>query len=230
MQIYGLQKTTLLDYPGTLAATIFTGGCNLRCPFCHNSDLVLIPSNMQRISEEEILSFLEKRKSVLKGVCITGGEPALQADLIPFIQTVKSLGYLVKLDTNGFFPEVIDKLLQNSLVDYIAMDIKNTPQKYEFTTGVYCDLSKINRSLSLLKECTVPYEFRTTLVREFHTEYDMRVICEWISFAQNYYLQSFEDSGKNICEGLHAHDKETLQRYLRICQEYIPGTMLRGLD
>lgn len=196
MLINGLQKLSLLDYPGKLAATVFTGGCNLRCPFCHNASLVLRPNECERISEEELLSFLEKRRGILDGVCITGGEPLMQEGLDNFIVKVRKLGFLVKLDTNGTFPERLSSLIGRSLVDYVAMDIKNSFEKYPLTVGIP-DFSPapIFESAALLINGSLPYEFRTTLVRAFHTEADIESIGRAIKGAKNYFLQNFEDSG-----------------------------------
>ena len=177
MLIKGLNKTTLLDYPGRVAATIFTGGCNFRCPFCHNGDLVLKPSIQDAYSEEEVLSFLQKRKNVLKGVCITGGEPTLQADLPVFMEKVKKIGYDIKLDTNGYQPQVLAELIGDGLVDYVAMDIKNSKEKYPETAGLNdLQIEKIEESVELLAGATIPYEFRTTVVDELHDEESFRGI------------------------------------------------------
>lgn len=196
MLIYGLQKLSLLDYPGKLAATVFTGGCNLRCPFCHNASLVTHFSEYEKISEDEVLSFLEKRKGLLDGVCITGGEPLLQEDLENFIIKIRSMGFLIKLDTNGTSPEKLSSLLNRSLVDYVAMDIKNSFDKYPLTVGIPdFDSAPVFESANLLIRGTVPYEFRTTLVRAFHTPEDIEKIGRSVKGAKNYFLQNFEDSG-----------------------------------
>ncbi len=196
MLINGLQKLSLLDYPGKLAATVFTGGCNLRCPFCHNASLVLRPGEGQRISEEELLSFLEKRKGILDGVCITGGEPLLQEGLDDLIVRIRELGFLIKLDTNGCFPERLAVLIRRGLVDYVAMDIKNAFDKYPLTVGIPdFNPAPVFESAALLIGGSTPYEFRTTLVRAFHTEEDIESIGNAIRGAKNYFLQNFEDSG-----------------------------------
>lgn len=222
MQISGLNKTTLLDYPGCVAATIFTGGCNFRCPFCHNSGLVLTPFKEGIIPVEEVLSFLNKRKKILKGVCITGGEPTLQADLQDFMVRVKEMGYRVKLDTNGYQPETLGDLLEKGLLDYVAMDIKNCPEKYGMTVGFIpaentneFDLRKIEESVKLLMDDHVEYEFRTTVVKELHTVEDIVKIGEWIKGASAYYLQKFEDSGNVIGKGYHEPNPEILQEMVR---------------
>lgn len=238
MIISGLSKTTLLDYPEHLAATVFTGGCNFRCPFCHNRDLVFLEEGLanghiRTYSEEEIFSFLKKRSSVLSAVCITGGEPTLQPDLPEFIKKIKELGYLVKLDTNGANPDVLKNLLQQNLLDYVAVDIKNSPEKYARTIGIPdFDLTPVQETVQCLIEQTgiVPYEFRTTLVKELHEENDIHVICHWIKDSPAYFLQSFTDSGFLVSdESFHAHEEETLKKFLSICQNYIPLAKLRGL-
>jgi len=196
MLIYGLQKLSLLDYPGMLAATVFTGGCNLRCPFCHNASLVTRFSENQRISEEEVLSFLERRRGLLDGVCITGGEPLMQEDLADFIIKIREMGFLIKLDTNGTLPEKLDSLIKRSLVDYVAMDIKNSFEKYPLTVGITdFDPKPVFESAELLMRVAIPYEFRTTLVRAYHTDEDIEKIGKAIAGAKNYFLQNFEDSG-----------------------------------
>jgi pyruvate formate lyase activating enzyme len=196
MLICGLQKLSLLDYPGKLAATIFTGGCNLRCPFCHNAGLVLHPGEEEQISEGEVLAFLEKRRGLLDGVCITGGEPLLQAGLEGFIEQVRGLGFLVKLDTNGAFPDRLAHLIRRGLVDYVAMDLKNTPQKYPETVGIPgFDPKPVFESAALLLRGEVPYEFRTTLVKPLHTPADIEALGRAVAGAENYFLQNFEDSG-----------------------------------
>lgn len=238
MLILGLNKTTLLDYPEHVAATIFTGGCNFRCPFCHNRDLVFAKESIEShlitpYREEEVLAFLKKRQNILTGVCITGGEPTLQQDLPAFIYRIKELGYLVKLDTNGYRPDVLRFLVNRQLVDYVAMDIKNSPEKYAVTTGLStCQLSLIQESVSFLmsQNGLLPFEFRTTLVRELHDENDMRVISSKIKGASAYYLQSFRESPSTIAQGFHAHTADTLQNFLAICREEVPNTQLRGVD
>lgn len=205
MLIAGLNKTTLLDYPGCVAATIFVGGCNFRCPFCHNGGLVLGPLSQQLYSEEEILAFLQKRKNVLKGVCVTGGEPTLQADLPEFLSKVKEMGYRVKLDTNGYKPDVLEELLGKKLLDYVAMDIKNCPEKYAVTVGLRTRESwqQIHSSIKILKASSIPYEFRTTVVKELHTKEDLIKIGEWIKGCSFYYLQQYQDNENMLCRVAH---------------------------
>ncbi len=236
MLIYGLQKLSLLDYPGKLAATIFTGGCNLRCPFCHNASLVTRFSDCVRISEEEVFSFLNKRKGLLDGVCITGGEPLLQDDLADFITKVRAMGFLVKLDTNGAFPEKLDSLLGRSLLDYVAMDIKNSFDKYPMTVGVPdFDTRPVVESIKLLLEDRAPYEFRTTLVSPLHTESDIEKIGLAIKGAKNCYLQNFEDSGDLIGFGksesdtpLRGFTAAELERFRDILSQFAQNVVIRN--
>lgn len=240
MLILGLNKTTLLDYPGRVAATVFTGGCNFRCPFCHNGNLVLKPALQEAYSEEEVLSFLEKRRNLLKGVCITGGEPTLQADLVEFILKIKNLGYAVKLDTNGYEPAVLKELLLKGLLDYVAMDVKNCPEKYERTAGKEnFRIEKIEKSMALLKKSEIDYEFRTTVVRELHEKDDILKIGEWIAGCPHYFLQQYQDNENVMCalakgqtESFHGYDKVEMKE-LAEALENISGmtgkVSLRGL-
>lgn len=235
MLILGLSKTTLLDYPGSVAATLFTGGCNFRCPFCHNGNIVRKDKFLIPLLEEEIFSFLQKRRNVLTGVCITGGEPTLHPDLPELITQIKKLGYLVKLDTNGTNPQMLHDLIHAGLIDYCAMDIKNSPEKYGATTGFSTDHSKfdltdIESSVRIIMhQKQIPYEFRTTIVREFHDEADILAIAQWISDAKAYFLQSYTDSDGVLCKGFHAHSEETLQAYAALCRQFVPNTILRGV-
>lgn len=229
MNICGYQKTTLLDYPGHVAATIFTGGCNFRCPFCHNSDLLFKPTNL--ISEKEIFAFLKKRKNILSGICITGGEPTLQADLSEFIEKVRSLGYKIKLDTNGYHPEIISDLLNKNLLDYIAMDIKAGYSNY----SKVCDINNLNietikKSISIIENSGIDYEFRTTVVKELHSEQDFQEISKMISSKSPYYIQSFKDSGNILTPGLSACDIDTLTHYLSMVKKHVPLSSLRGIE
>lgn len=210
MLISGLQKLTLLDYPEKTACTVFTYGCNFRCPFCHNA--LLVTERMEdTISEEEVLSFLSKRQGILDGVCITGGEPTNQKDLIPFMEKLKKLGYSVKLDTNGYNPQVLSEILSRNICDYVAMDIKNTPEKYSLTAGKNIDREKILESIEIIKNNAPDYEFRTTVVREFHTENDIKEICELIGKGSKYFLQQFKDSGNLIETGLSGWDTQKMK-------------------
>ena len=198
MKICGFNKTTLLDYPGCVAATIFLGGCNFRCPFCHNGDLVLKSGQMTGYEEKEVLAFLKKRRNVLEGVCITGGEPTLHAELPEFISKIKELGYLVKLDTNGSNPEMLKSLVKEKLIDYVAMDVKAPLAKYEKVCGVAVDVEKIKQSVEFLKQGEIPYEFRTTVVKELHTGEDILEIGRYLRGASKYFLQSYEESEQNL--------------------------------
>ena len=228
MKIKGLQKTTLLDFPEKLACTVFTGGCNFRCPFCHNASLVLRAGEAQEISEADFFNYLSKRKGMLDGVCITGGEPTLCPDLEDFIKKIKELGLLVKLDTNGTFPEKIESLLDKGLVDYIAMDIKNSPDKYPLTVGADVDMNKINRSIDILLSEKVDYEFRTTVVRELHSYEDFHAISEWIKGAKRYFLQTFEDSGDLIGSGFSAYSREETEAVLKAILPNVPNAQIRS--
>lgn len=195
MQIHGLNKTTLLDYPEHLASTVFTGGCNFRCPFCHNKTLVLTPDKQPLINEQEVLDYFEKRKTIIEGVCITGGEPTLQKDLPEFLKKIKAIGLKVKLDTNGYRPEIIKLLYDQGLVDYIAMDIKASKERYSKVAGVSnLDLSKIEESIKFIIENFQDYEFRTTVVKELHSPDEILKIKEWLKGAKKYRLNSFRES------------------------------------
>ena len=230
MQICGIQKLTLLDYPGKVACTVFTGGCNFRCPFCHNAELVVGGKTRQEIPEEEVLSFLEKRRGVLDGVCVSGGEPLLQPDLAAFLGRIKQMGYLVKLDTNGSMPERLCELAGQGLLDYVAMDLKNSPEGYGATVGIRdFDVGDVDRSIRFLLGGAVPYEFRTTVVREFHRKADFEAMGQWIEGAKQYYLQQFVDSGHLIGSGLHAYDRGILEQALEIVKKYVKTAQIRGV-
>lgn len=230
MRIDGLQKMTLLDFPGKVACTVFTGGCNFRCPFCHNALLVTKLPEKPDYSEDEILSFLEKRTGLLDGVAITGGEPLLNPDIADFIRKIRSMGYAVKLDTNGSFPERLKAIAGEGLVDYVAMDIKNRKEKYAETIGLKnLDLSKIEESVEFLKSGAVDYEFRTTVVEQFHTVEDIRAAAEWIGGAKRYFLQNFVDSGELICEEVSGVDKETMLKMKSAAADFVPQTEIRGI-
>lgn len=224
----GFQKLTLLDYPEKVACILFTMGCNFRCPFCHNASLVRA-ENKAEISEEEVLSFLKKRKGVMDGVCISGGEPLLYDGLGDFIKKVKALGYSVKLDTNGSLPEELKALVREGLVDYVAMDIKNSFESYDKTTGIKTDLNNIKESLAFLLSGTVEYEFRTTLVKELHTDEDMESIGKMIKGAKRYFLQNFVDSGDVLCDNMHPLTEDELKKMMQIAKKYVPNTICRGM-
>ena len=221
MKISGFQKMTLLDFPGRVACTIFTFGCNLRCPFCHNASLV-VGGVTEEHTEDEILSYLEKRRGLLDGVCITGGEPLLQPDIASFIKKVKGLGYAVKLDTNGCFPEKLKELVLGGLIDYVAMDIKNCLSKYGDTVGIKnFDVTPIRESIAFLVSGKVDFEFRTTIVKELHNVEDIKTLSEEIRGADKYYLQSFVDSGDLIGENLSAHEREVLEEMKAVAEKTI---------
>lgn len=229
MLISGLQKLTLLDYPGKMACTVFTGGCDFRCPFCHNASLVRNPEDFPKINEDEFFDFLEKRKNILEGVCITGGEPTIQKGLKEFIIRIREKGYLIKLDTNGNHPEILKELVNEGLVDYVAMDIKNSIEKYPITVDVKnFNIKNIKESVDFLLSDIVDYEFRTTVVKELHNEDDIVSIAKWIKGAKRYFLQGFVDSGDLICDGYSGYDKKEMESLLEVTKKYIVNTELRG--
>jgi len=229
MVIGGIQKLTLLDFPEKTACTIFTAGCNFACPYCQNASLVCPPAGMQTIGIAEIFGFLNKRKGLIDGVCISGGEPLMHSGLDDFISEVKALGFLVKIDTNGSYPEILKKLVSSGNIDYVAMDIKNTPEKYANTIGLdEYDLSAVKESISFLCSGAVPYEFRTTVVREFHTAGDLKSIARWITGAQKYYLQGFVDTGDILKSGHSGYSKQEMQDLVCKLRKILPCTELRG--
>lgn len=225
MKISGLQKVSLVDYNEHICATIFTSGCNFSCPFCHNAGLV--KGSEPEIPKEEILEYLNKRKKVLDSVCISGGEPTLHKDLPEFISEIKSMGYLIKLDTNGTNLDMLKYLVENKLIDYIAMDIKNSYNKYNVTIGRDNNFT-LKSAIDYIMNCGIEYEFRTTLVHEFHTENDIIEIGKMIKNAKRYYLQKFIDSGNCLSSGLSAIDLNTATHFLDILKKNIPNTQLRG--
>ena len=229
MTVNGFQKMTLLDFPGKVACTIFLGGCNMRCPFCHNAGLV-IGDSTDTFSGEEIISYLEKRKGILDGVCITGGEPTLRRDLPEFISQIKNLGYAVKLDTNGTNPALLKSLILDGLVDYVAMDIKNCFEKYPQTVGVdNFDTAPIRESIDFLLSGAIDFEFRTTVVKQLHTVEDIELLTCQIAPAKKYFIQNFVDSGNLRGQGLCAHSEQTLNEMLAAAQKHIPTAALRGV-
>lgn len=229
MIIRGLQKTTLLDFPEKLACTVFTGGCNFRCPFCHNASLVLNSGAIEEIPEDEFFSYLSRRKGVLDGVCITGGEPLLNSDIFEFIKKIRSYGLLVKLDTNGSMPDRLEALLDAGLVDYVAMDIKNAPTKYALTAGVDEYPAKIEQSIDIIIKKAPEYEFRTTVVRELHEKEDIIKIANRIKNAKKYFLQSYVDSGDIISSGFSAYSPTEMLEILENTRKILPCTALRGI-
>ncbi len=229
MIFHGFQKMTLLDYPGKVACTLFTAGCNFRCPFCHNASLVFGGGD-ERYPDTEILSYLKKRRGMLEGVAVTGGEPTLDPGLAGFLREVKALGYPVKLDTNGTAPALLRSLVEEGLVDYVAMDVKNRKEKYAATVGLpSLDMSAIMTSVGYLLSGPVDYEFRTTLVRKFHTAEDIAAAAEWIAGAKRYYLQNFVDSGMLIDPAMTGIGKEETLRMLEAARVFIPSAEVRGL-
>lgn len=234
MLISGLQKLTLLDYPGKVACTLFTSGCNFRCPFCHNASLVLPELARQcdgAISEDELLLFLRKRQGVLDGVAVTGGEPLLHKELPALLEKIRALGFMIKLDTNGSFPERLMDVVSAGLVDRVAMDIKNAPELYAKTVGLdTLDLGAIERSKNFLLGGTVDYEFRTTVVRGLHTRESIAGAAQWIAGAKKYYLQQFKDSGQIIAiDGLSAYDEKEMHSLAEAAAQYVPSVQVRGV-
>lgn len=244
MQIHGLNKTTLLDYPGLVASTIFTGNCNFRCPFCHNADLVLDPMSQPLISEEEVLTHLKKRKGIVTGVCITGGEPTLQKDLREFIMKVREIGLSVKLDTNGYMPDVLIGLCEEGLIDFVAMDIKTAPDEYSKVTGVNIDISRIEKSVDYLLKSNIEYEFRTTVVQEFHNRETFDKIGQFIKGSKAYFLQGYVDSDriiglseakregadKSFGTGMSAYSAAEMAEFKEILIPYVKRVEIRGVD
>lgn len=230
MKIFGLQKLTLLDYPGKVACTAFTGGCNFCCPFCHNASLVVNPDVSYAMEEAELLAFLRKREPVLDGICISGGEPLLQPNIELLIARIKDIGLSVKLDTNGSFPALLRRLIEHKLVDYVAMDIKNSKENYFKTSGTdKVPLKNMEESAELLMSHVVPYEFRTTVVRELHTADDFVAIGKWLSKDSPYFLQNFVDSGDLIGENFSAYPKSEMEIFVQILRKTMKFVELRGI-
>ena len=251
MRLRGLQRVTLLDFPGKVACTVFTVGCNFRCPFCHNASLVTqeaesiassddaprntsiaAPSSSSDttgdLSTEDFFAFLASRKGKLDGVCVSGGEPLLQPDIRAFIVRIREMGFAVKLDTNGSFPDVLEGLLAEGLLDYVAMDIKSSPEHYAAAVGLAeAPLDRIGRSVQLLLTSGVPFEFRTTVVEELHSAEDFRRIGEWIDGAPRYYLQEFTDSGDTLCRGCHPMSRERIEEAARFVSPHIAAVGIR---
>lgn len=232
MQVTGIQKLTLLDYPGTVACTVFTAGCNFRCPFCHNAMLVL-PEQIETnyLTDGEVFDFLRKRRGVLDGVAVTGGEPLLHRDMPEFLSRIKELGYKIKLDTNGSNPALLREIVGAGLVDRVAMDIKNAPESYAETIGFErFDIAPVEQSKNFLLEGSVDYEFRTTVVRGIHTKESLIGAAKWISGAKEYYLQQFKDSGSLVMgEGLSAYDEKQMHELAEAVREYVPTVEVRGV-
>lgn len=231
MLIHGLQKLTLLDYPGHTACTVFTGGCNYRCPYCHNALLVLDPHSQPVLPEEDFFAFLKKRTGLLDGVAVTGGEPCLRPELPRLLRDIRALGYAVKLDTNGTHPDRLEAVLAEGLADYVAMDIKNSPGKYARTAGLAdVDLGPIRRSAALLMAGGTDFEFRTTVVDELHEAADFEEIGAWIAGAPHYFLQPFIDRDTVPFGNLHAPSAARMAEYVEIARRWVPDARLRGAD
>ncbi|MBO5356628.1 MAG: anaerobic ribonucleoside-triphosphate reductase activating protein [Clostridia bacterium] len=227
MLIGGFQKMTMLDYPGKVACTIFTYGCNFRCPFCHNATLVIDEAEL--FSEDEILAYINKRKGILDGVCISGGEPLLQPDIFEFISKIKETGLLVKLDTNGSYPDKLKEAIDRGLIDYVAMDIKTSKENYSRVCDVNVKIEDIEKSVQILLENKVDYEFRTTVVREMHTREDFEKISSWIKGAKRYFLQCFKDNENLIGNNLSAYTASELESFLEVLKCNINEVSLRGV-
>lgn len=230
MQIHGLNKTTLLDYPQHVAATVFIGGCNFRCPFCHNKDLVLHADTCPIINEDEVLNFLKKRFGILTGVCVTGGEPTLRKDLPDFLRKIKDIGYCIKLDTNGTNPHMLRLLFEQNLIDTIAMDIKTCLSDYPRLIGTHIDKDIIAASASFLMNSGIDYEFRTTVVKELHTKEAFVEIGKWLHGCKRYFLQSYTENENVIHPGFHSYTKEELEAFQSVLLEYMTSVSLRGIE
>lgn len=231
MKICGFNKTTLLDYPGKVACTIFLGGCNFRCPFCQNSSLVVSPDSQPEIAKEEILTFLKKRRGILDGVCISGGEPTLSKELPNFLDQIKQLGYRVKLDTNGTRPRVVKELVSSGLIDMVAMDIKACPDNYQALCGLpQPDMDAVFETADFLLQEKTDYEFRTTVVKELHTRQDFEAIGRWLAGAKAYYLQAYRDSEEVLQPGFSSYSLEELTGFGRILSKTISTVGIRGID
>ena len=230
MNIHGLQKLSLLDYVGTVACTVFFFGCNFRCPFCHNAPLVT-EKPQPIMNDEELLEFLKKRKGILEGVAISGGEPLLQPELPELMKKIKELGYKIKLDTNGSVPDKLKSLISCGLVDRVAMDIKASPTLYPVATGIpNVDIGAIAESRDIIMSSNIDYEFRTTLVKGIHSETDVADMAKWISGAKEYYLQQFKDSGNLICkDNLSEFTEEEMKTFAEIVKPYVPTVQIRGV-
>jgi pyruvate formate lyase activating enzyme len=220
----------MVDYPGKLAATVFTGGCNLRCPFCHNALLVTRLNESPALTEDAVLDFLASRKGLLDAMVLSGGEPLIHPDAVDFLEKVRKLGFAIKVDTNGCYPDVLQTILERGLADYVAMDIKNRPEKYAETVGISGFSTKnVEKSLSLLRSSGIPYELRTTVVRQFHRPEDLEAIGKWLTGTQNYYLQNFVDSGDLVGTGVSGFTKEEMEALQKCVLPYIPNTRIRGI-
>ena len=231
MDVSGLQKLTLLDYPGRVACTIFTGGCDLRCPFCHNASLALPERERDVIGHDELMAFLKKRVGILDGVAVTGGEPLLHAGLEGLLSEIKALGYSIKLDTNGTFPRHLREIVEAKLVDRVAMDIKAAPENYGKLVGISrFDIAPVRESADYLMHCGVDYEFRTTAVKGLHTKADFEGIAQWIAGAKEYYIQEFKDSGDLIAgQGLDGFSEAEMHALAEVVRPLVPSVQVRGI-
>ena len=230
MDFHGFQKLTLLDFPGKTACTLFTGGCDLRCPFCHNAELVLHPEDAPTVGETEILAYLERRRGILDGVAITGGEPLMHPEIAGFLRQVRAMGYAVKLDTNGTYPLRLRTLVEEGLLDYVAMDVKASPAAYPAVVGLpQFKTDRIAESIRFLLTDAVDYEFRTTVVREYHDLAGIDALGRWIRGAKRHYLQAFKDSGALIGAGLSAVPKSEMLQMRDVMLQYVAACELRGV-
>ena len=228
MKIHGLQKMTLLDFPGQVACTVFLGGCDFRCPYCHNWD-ILDPSTPVIMEEEEFFRFLNTRKGLLDGVAITGGEPLIRQGMPEFIKAIREMGFKIKLDTNGNHPDLLKSLVADGLIDYVAIDVKNSPERYAETIGVPgFDISKVDESIKFLLEGNVEYEFRTTVVKQFHNAESFEMIAEWIEGASRYFLQGFVDRETVPYSGLEGYSEEEMKGFMEIVKPHVKSIELRG--
>lgn len=231
MLICGYEKFSMVDYDGKIACTVFTGGCNFRCPFCHNGALVVGNVSKQGDMQEEVFDYLEKRKGLVDAVCVSGGEPTLQPDIKDFLRKVRAMGYSIKLDTNGYRPDVLKEIIEEGLVDYIAMDVKNSPQKYALTTGLKnVNIDDILLSISMVISSKINHEFRTTLIKEFHTEEDMRAIADMIKGAQKYFMQKYKDDDECIRHGFNSIDKQEVEKFKTYFERHVQTIGLRGYN
>ncbi|MCT4687639.1 anaerobic ribonucleoside-triphosphate reductase activating protein [Vallitalea sp.] len=229
MNIKGFTKTTLLDYPGHIASTIFTGGCNFNCPYCHNGDLVIAHKDMDNITEQSVLAHIKKRCGIINNICISGGEPTLQPDLISFLRKIKEYSIKIKLDTNGTNPSVIKSAYENDLIDYIALDIKNSKNKYALTCDRKINITDIEKSVNYIKTCGIDYEFRTTVIKEFHTIDDIVSIGDWLNGSKRFYIQQYVESDKQIKQGFHAYSHKTLMNFKNHVEPYFESVSIRGV-
>lgn len=229
MIVCGFEKFSMVDFDGRIACTVFTGGCNFRCPFCHNGALVVGNVKAQEIEMQEVFDYLKKRKGLVDAVCVTGGEPTMHKDLPDFLREVRSLGYATKLDTNGTNPQMLADVIAEGLVDYIAMDIKNSKAKYPQTIGIErANLDDISKSVEILLNCGIDCEFRTTIIDEFHTADDMREIAEWIKGAKRYYMQKYKDNEGCISHGYSEVSRQKADEFVKIFEGKVGSVGLRG--